>query len=75
MPAAEGRASGCTGSDKPGVWTRPEGRRGPALGSPAGLPPVPGLSRGRQDATGTCGATTCTGASSSTSLDETTELT
>lgn len=32
MPAVEGRASGCMGSDKPGVWTRPEGRRGPVLG-------------------------------------------
>ena len=32
MSTAEGRASGCTGSDKPGVWTRPETRRGPALG-------------------------------------------
>lgn len=32
MPTAKGCASGCTGSDKPGVWTRPEARRGLALG-------------------------------------------
>lgn len=44
-------------------------------GSPAGLPPVPGLSQGRQDTAGTYGATTCTDASSSTSLEVTTELT